>query len=1558
MERINRKHIKGYELREILNEGGFGTVYRAYQSTVGREVAIKIIQPTIANHPDFIRRFETEAQAIAQLEHLHIVPLYDYWRDPTGGYLVMRWLKGGSLREALEKGPFDLEATVRLMDQITSALEAAHRNGIIHRDVKPANILFDEDGNAYLADFGIAKDLTNTRGSNTGEDIVVGTLDYISPEQGRSDPVTPRTDIYSLGIVLYETLTGKHPFPGLTSVERLFKHIHDPLPLIDDPATPPLVNDVIQKATAKNPAQRYVDALELAAAFRNAAASGLKSPDNTAEYLTIREQEILHLIVKGLSNKEIAQKLTFTLGTVKWYVTQIYKKLHVRSRVQAIIVARDLKLITTNLDSDGQSTLLGVMPIPTSEFQPENPYKGLRAFRATDYEDYFGQEKLIAKLINRLGESSENSRFLAIVGPSGSGKSSLIKAGLIPALWRGELPGSKSWFIVEMLPGRHPLDELEVALTRVAANQAGNLREHLARDTRGLIRAAQIILPDETSELVILVDQFEEVFTLVDDETARNHFLDLIHAAVTESRSRVRVIITLRADFYDRPLQYPQIGELVRSRMETILPLSADGLERAIVRPAERVGVTFEAGLVSTIVQDIHYQPGALPLLQYALTELFEQRQGRALTHEAYQAIGRTTGAIAKRADQVYAELTPDLQEAARQMFLRLVTLGEGTEDTRRRVTRQELLNTSTAPDVMDEIIDTYADYRLLSLDHDPANREPTVEVAHEAILREWERLRAWLNESREEIKLQRRLGEAAEIWGQNHREASYLLTGARLGRYENWAKETTLALTPFEREFLETSIMERDRHEAEERERQAYERHLEKRSIRVLRVLVAVLLVAFFFGIILTGVIFNQNRIASNERDRAEDQAQLAFARELAAASVSNLDIDPERSVLLALYSLEQAYTVEAENALHRAVPELHIIRTLEGCPSTVFGVDYSPDGKLIAGGCWDGTVRVWDVAIGKQLMVLTGHTDKVQSVAFSPDGMRLVSGSFDGTAKVWDVQNGQLIHTLVGHKAVRASWKQGVFSVSFSPNGKTIVTGGIDHTARLWDAETGVPIRVFDYTSPILSVAFSSDSQRLATCEEAFGTIIVWEVATGQLLLEHQAEPAIRELTSCAISFDPDGTQLAFASETGLLKVIDAATGNLVLDLRNSSGGIWQPKYSPDGQWLASGGYDGRARIWNASTGVQMLVLAGHRSAVLNLDFSPNGTSLVTSSGDQTIKLWDLSPGREVFTQQVTVAGRMDFHPTGTYFAVSEYRNLNGQPTRDIAFRQATDGKTLSNIQVNDRVITPDMVFDPSGTFLAIALRTGEVALYDVTGNHLWTSQESHGSWAGDIEFSPDGSRILTGSNDGTAIVWDSRTGEKLLVLQNEDQVWGIAYHPDGSLVATADYSHGVRLWDVSTGEHKLFLPSEDLVYDVDFSPDGHWIAVSRQSGDILVWDIRTGQLRYTFCCHTGLVLSIEFSPDGAYLGTASFDRSIKIWDMRTGSEWLTLTGNKNWLFGLDFSPDGKHVVGTDQGGGIRGYTLDLDELITIAEGRVTRGFTLEECQKFLHLKACPTQ
>jgi hypothetical protein len=279
-----------------------------------------------------------------------------------------------------------------------------------------------------------------------------------------------------------------------------------------------------------------------------------------------------------------------------------------------------------------------------------------------------------------------------VVGPSGGGKSSLVKAGLIPALRDGALPGSEKWFVAEMAPGAHPLEELETALLPLAVDPPPSLVEPMLKDERGLLRTVERILPDEPGgQLLLFIDQFEELYTLVENEKLRRHFVDSLLVALNEPGSPLHLVITLRADFYDRPLRHQALGELLKQHTELVLPLKPGELEEVVRVPAERVGVVLEPGLLAAITAGAAEQPGYLPLLQYALTELFERRRNHTMTMAAYREIGGVTGALGRRAEELYRFLDEDGQAATRQLFLRLVTLGEGVEDTRRRVLQTEL---------------------------------------------------------------------------------------------------------------------------------------------------------------------------------------------------------------------------------------------------------------------------------------------------------------------------------------------------------------------------------------------------------------------------------------------------------------------------------------------------------------------------------------------------------------------------------------------------------------------------------------------------------------------------------------------------------------------------------------------------------------------------------------------------------------------------------------------------------------------------------------------------
>jgi DNA-binding SARP family transcriptional activator/WD40 repeat protein len=1424
--------LRGYRLLEKIDSGRTGVVFRAIQPHVGRDVAVKIVHEEIASDPAYVRRFDREAQAAASLEHPHIVPIYDYWREPGRAYIVSRYLKGGSLA-ALgtrdDRIPPDHASLV--VEHVASALAFAHRQGVAHGHVHASNVLFDGEGNAYLGDFRIG----------------------VGP-----DP-DPAGDVREMAVIARDVLGDSMP-PRLRALV-----------------------DQTQLASEAPGAEAFVDA------------------------------------VRGIDEAD------------------------------PIEAAR-----------------------PT---EVRNPYKGLRPFTEADAHDFFGRAELTSRLLARLDETGRGARFLAVVGPSGAGKSSVVRAGMVPQIRHGAIGDAEANFVVEMFPGVHPIDELEQALVRVGTHQASRLHDVLDRDSRGLLEAVDLVLPSAET-LVLVVDQFEEAFTLTADERERELFLESLRVAAVDPDSRVRVVVTLRADFYDRPLTYPRFGELLAARTEAVPPLTPDELEQAIRRPAEGVGITAEPGLVAEVIADVAHQPGALPLLQFALTELFERREGERLTLQAFEQIGGTGGALSARADRLFAPTEPEGQQAIRQVFLRLVTIGEGRQDTRRRVAGSELDALDVDPDLVQTVLDTYGRHRLLTFDREPATREPTVEIAHEALLTAWGRLRTWIDDAREDLRQDRRLSRAAGEWRGSGRDPSFVVRGARLEQVEAWIESTDLAIGANEREFVKASVDVRERETAEDRARRGREERTERRSRSRLRALVVVLAIGLVVAGILAAIAMTQRERADNEASRAEREARNARSRALAAAAVANLEGDPELSVLLAMRSVEETRPVdgtvlpESEDALHQAIGASHIDLTLPGIGGSVA---WARTGLVAAESAeGKGIVEIVDPRTGMRLLSLDAHDGAVTGLTFSRGGETLATTGDDGTLKLWDPSTGDLLHS------TRA---RGVATdPAFAADGSRVAAVWRDDvtSVRVVRVFTGRVIRSTRVPQGVM--AFDPDVRRVAVSGEASdGSSTIVDLRTGRR----------REIGNGGdvLSWSLDGRYLAAGSY--IYGGVFDATGRTLFELNHgevihalgwSQGrGCHAGVDLTEATCLVTGGTL-TAKVWAIdhqaigprtmdTTRAEEVISVPPRLAgpITGVALSPSGRQLITTDAERTaVKIWDVSVSGDAEVANfpgVWFYSDVAFMPDGVRIA-----RMYGEP-RSVALWDLNAGRTVQHLGPSWRdlwgrgklwtIAHPQLKVSPDGTSIA-TFGVGGAQLWDVaSGNKLADLSEE--PYVSTLDWSVDGRHLIIADRGRRARIVD-RAGAEVQVLREDKgyRIEGVHFSPDGRLVAMGAVSGGAitgapartTIWDL---EREVVLTTIDGVghEQLAFSPDGARIVTASTEGPATVWDVgsgeRLGELQ-------GNISHVTFSPDGATIAASLEDATLRLYDAQTYEQQLVLRVDEGRSPWIDFSPDSSMLVSGDGYAKMRVWALDIDDLLEIARREVTRSLTKEECRQYLRLDRCP--
>jgi WD40 repeat protein len=1155
------------------------------------------------------------------------------------------------------------------------------------------------------------------------------------------------------------------------------------------------------------------------------------------------------------------------------------------------------------------------------------PYPGMRSFTEHDAARFFGREAELDRIVRRL---RHGEREIFIIGASGSGKSSLIAAGLAPRLARGG-HGLPQVHVRTLRPGDQPLDQLAAALEGDVAAPNTAVGALLARHA-------------PASFLVLVIDQLEELFAIAGEDERRG-FLAALRGLRTDARCVL--VFALRADFYgalmDSSLWTDREGRISRVDLG---PLRRDDLRMVIERPARALDVYFQPELVSKLIDDAAREPGALPLLQETLCQLWSKRRQRLLALADYEGLGdgMQTGlafAVTEHADDVLRTLTAAQKVIALRILLRLVNFGDGRPDTRRQQPRDRLRSEGETAADFGAVLQRLVDNRLVTVTGDDRGGEVRVDLAHEILIHAWTTFADWIRVWRAYEQRRRELEAAAAAWRVRGGGEGGLLDPVELAGALAWrdkaAQELShtsdLAAFMMASEVARADATRREWQQREERNRLLAE------SSRLCQE---------------TG----RQRLIDAERP-LEALPYLVAARQATEASGSSPDL-----------SLRMLFAGAAQN-LPLSDPLKH--------RGAVASAAFSPDGARVVTASHDQTARIWDAATGDPVSPPLEHHGTVVSAAFSPDGTRVITASADMSARVWDVASGALALPPLEHRSF-------VVCAAFSPDGGQIVTASGDRTAQIWSAATGEPLsRPLEHRDTVIKASFSPDGGRVVTASMDW-TAQIWDVATGEAL----SRPLRHRGSIASAVFSPDGGRVVTASGDGTARIWDTASGKPVSRPLTHDGVVLGAVFSPDGSCVVTASSDHAARIWDATSGTLMAEPLEHQGVVMTAVFSPNGACVVTASGDQTARIWDAATGKPLSpalehqgivmtaafspdgTRVVTASGDQTarvwnaiaglsslplphrstvgsaaFSPDGLHVVTASgdrtariWDAATGEPTsrplphRDTVVSAAfshdgahvvtasSDGTAqVWSVATGARISPPlrhadtvmSAAFSPDGTRVVTASTDHTAWIWEVATGTPVSSPLRHHAFVMSAAFSPDGTRIVTASGDQSARIWDAVTGEPVsLPLQHHGSVMRAVFSPDGGRIVTASGDFAARIWDASSGKRlPLALEHQGIVITATFSPDGTRVLTASWDRTARIWDAATGRPLSPPLTHHGSVMSAAFSPDGMRVVTASLDQTARIWDASTGKALSPPLAHRGAVLSAAFSPDGMRIV-----------------------------------------------
>lgn len=1261
----------------------------------------------------------------------------------------------------------------------------------------------------------------------------------------------------------------------------------------------------------------------------------------------------------GLSVRDLARKVSVPAGTMSGWCTG--RHLPTVSQQDLFLRVLDVCQVTEAEQAEWIDCWRRLRRPLSQPLSGPTPYRGLESFQTEHADWFFGRAALTAVLVDRVTSPSGPSGPVMLVGPSGSGKSSVLRAGLIAALDGDAASDGPSWQHVLLTPGARPMTALAEELATLGEATAEAVETELrTRPEHYVLRLRRSM----SRPLLIVVDQFEEVFTACGDEGEQNAFVAALqtfaalpaeppaeplaglHAeppadarADLPGEAVIRVVVGMRADFYMAALRWPSLADALQNDQVVVGPMGDGDLRQAITEPARMTGLVLDGGLVHLLLRELApvgtragaaHDIGTLPLLSHALLATWEHGQRGTMTVEDYLATGGIRGAIAQTADSLYLELTDTEKDLARRLFLRLVQVGEDTPDTRRRVQLEEL--TGTPEDAhhaeIRQVLSRYVDHRLITADAEG------VRISHEALLWAWPRLQQWIDTDRSGHRIHRQLTEAARGWQNTHRDPGALYRGVRLAAAVDWADDHGRRddLNQQEQEFLDASVAAGQA-----------ERALERRRTRRLRWLAGALAVL----VALTGTT---SVYSLQQRATADHARNLAISRQISGTANRLRDSDPALAAQLAVAAYGIAPTVEARSSLIASSGSPTVTRMVR--PSGALqAVTVNAAGTLLAAAGAarsDTEVLLWDLRdAGRPVRLgvpLVGHTKPIYAVAFSPDGRTLATGSGDSTVRLWDVSDPRRPVAL-GKPLTGPADR--VLAVEFSPDGTTLTAGSRDTTIWLWD--------VRDRTSPtvlgpaltgaggaVQSLAFHPDGHLLAAAD-ADNAVQLWDLTDRRR--PHPSSTALPVPSRVnAVAFAPDGATLAAGGNDETVHLWNLADPTHPTPAGNFSGTGWinAITFSSDSRLLAAAGAENGAQVWDVARGEVLLALP-HPEPTTAVAFRDHDRVLFTNSADGIARRWTV-PGPVIPTSDRKVTG-VQFHPSRPQI-VDAGKDLQTWDLTD-RDRPAPIGAPLTAPSGYDHM-GASVALSPDGRTLAANTHNGDdILLWDITrSDHPVrhpTALSGHTKLVENMTFSPDGKVLASTGQDETVRLWDTADPRHPQSLATITPLAGVirrvVFSPDGHTLATANSNSTVTLWDVRDPRHPALIGSpvtvsRDYTYSVAISPDGNTLAAGSADGTVRLWDISSPALPASLgppiTGPDGYLQTLAFDPAGRILTGGSSAGQIWMWNIENREKpraLVILNSPKETIWNVRYSPDGETLAAAT--GNVRLWDTDPDRV-----------------------------